>query len=97
MMFKNQIYQQIREINRLNRTKTEPFRKLKIKFLKNEILKQIEEDLEIAPIKVGYYVLVKAYSNGDIMKPYLQIFTKKTWKVHENWLKNNKNVFINTD
>lgn len=82
-MDKNKIISQIEEIQRLKESKAEPYSSVKERFLRNEILKNLGKHW----VKVGGYFILKAYQNSDIAKPYLQIYTKKTWKIHQNWLK----------
>jgi len=85
-MENKEILVKIKEIWRLRKNKGEEFRKVKLRFLKGEILKNLGEK----PKKIGSYIISKAYAKRDITKPYLQIFTKKTWKIHQDFLKGNK-------
>jgi hypothetical protein len=85
-MEKKIIIQQLKEIKRLKEVRGEPFKTAKLNFLKNEVLKKVGEEI----VKVGSYVLQKGYVNKDTDRPYLQIYSKKTWKIHEDWLKNNQ-------
>ena len=62
-------------------------RKPKMKLLRKELLEKMEKDAEI----VGNYVLVRAYTNSDKSRPYLQIFERKTFIALKEAFKKIKN------
>jgi len=84
-MLKKDKLKKIKEIIRLRQAKGEPFRKVKIKGLK----RQLAENLKSDPEFIGDFVLKEGYYEH---KPYLQIYTKKTWKKHINWIDKQKKV-----
>ncbi len=75
----NQLLIIVDEIKRLENTKDEPFKKVKLKILRNKLLENISD----RPKKVGNYILKKSYQNRDPKKPYVQIYTTGSWKRHE--------------
>ena len=74
----------IKEIKRLEKAKGEEFRKPKLKILRVKLLENMMKDTE----RAGNYILNRNYQFGNISLPYLQIFTKRTWKIHEDYKEN---------
>lgn len=68
----NLIKIKIEEIKQIETIKNLPFRKSKLKRLKDEIL----QDLPFGLTEIDNYRLYKT----DTLKPYLQIYTKESWE-----------------
>ena len=75
----DQIKMRIEEILHLKNTVGEPFKKVKLQRLKNELL----EILPSGPTILESYVLYKT----DTFKPYLQIYTEESWKTSQEYHK----------
>ena len=67
----------VEEIQRLKNIVGEPFKKNKLQRLKNELLKILPSGATI----IENYVLYKT----DTFKPYLQIYTKESWKTSQEY------------
>jgi hypothetical protein len=74
----------IKKIEELKKTKGEPNNSLKIKKVRKELtellLKEKKETYEIED-----YILQIGYTNGDLLKPYTQIFTKESFKNYKDY------------
>jgi len=65
----------VKEIQRLKKATGEPFRQVNLKKLKDELLEVLMPGATI----IDEYVLYKT----DTFKPYLQIYTLKSWEVSQ--------------
>ena len=72
----------VEEIQRLKNTVGEPFKKVKLQKLKDELL----EILPPGPTIIESYVLYKT----ETFKPYLQIYTKESWEASQEYFKEKK-------
>jgi hypothetical protein len=73
------IKDKIKEIEKLRQLREIPFRKVRIKQLKNEILTTMPDNI----MGVGNYVLIKGYHNKDKNRPYLAIYTRRSYKIFQ--------------
>ena len=78
----DRIKTKVEEIQRLKNTVGEPFKKVKIQKLKDELL----EILPPGPTIIEGYVLYKT----ETFKPYLQIYTEESWEISQAYLKEKK-------
>lgn len=76
----DQIKIKIEEIQRLKNTVGEPFKKVKLQKLKNELLEILPSGATI----IGNYVLYKTTT----LNPYLQIYSKEGWEISQKKYKN---------
>lgn len=75
----SQIKTKIEEIQRLKNIIGEPFKKVKLQKLKDELLEILPSGATI----IENYVLYKT----DTFKPYLQIYSKENWKISQEYYK----------
>lgn len=68
----------IKEIKRLEEAKGEPYRKVKRKALRKQLLENLEKDPEF----VGDYVLTESGTEPS----YLQIYTEESWEKAQEYL-----------
>jgi len=72
-----------KEIQHLKKATGESFRQVNLKKLKKELL----EVLMLWATRIDDYVLYKT----DTLKPYLQIYTLKSWEISQEYFNKTKN------
>lgn len=79
----------IKNVLELEKTKGQPFNSVKLKQARKELTDRLLEDGKEF-LEIDNYVLKIAYTNKDKEKPYITIYTKESYKICQDFLRNNK-------
>ena len=78
-MTKNEILEKVKEIKRLEETKGEPFKNVKLKTLKEPLLQEVLGK-QGNILKVGDFVVRVSFREKNLEQPYIQIYTKESYQ-----------------